>query len=205
MNKFLVSSNIVLIVAVVILFYLQFSEKNQKASILPAQHSSSNNVADGSFKIGYFELDSLDYNYKYLQDVKAELISKDKSVQKQISALQDEFKEKYNEYVQKGATLSQSEQTQYTQNLNDLQKNNQEKAQRLDQSFSMERAMKLQEIKQRIQDYLKTFAKEKGYNYIIGTNEADYFYYKDSTQDITSELLENLNKNYINSLKQKSK
>ncbi|AYD46525.1 MAG TPA: OmpH family outer membrane protein [Arachidicoccus soli] len=202
MNKFLVSSNIILIIAVCILFYLQFNEKAQKSAIVPAQQSSSNNVTDnGSFKIGYFELDSLDQNYKYLQDVKSDLIAKDKSVQKQINDLQNEFREKYNEYVQKGPTLSQSEQTEYTQNLNDLQKQNQEKAQRLDQSFSMERTMKLQEIKQRIQDYLKTFAKEKGYNYIIGTNEADYFYYKDSTQDITKELVENLNKSYADSKK----
>ncbi len=202
MNKFLVSSNIILIIAVCILFYLQFNKKAQKSAIVPAQQSSSNNVTDnGSFKIGYFELDSLDQNYKYLQDVKSDLIAKDKSVQKQINDLQNEFREKYNEYVQKGPTLSQSEQTEYTQNLNDLQKQNQEKAQRLDQSFSMERTMKLQEIKQRIQDYLKTFAKEKGYNYIIGTNEADYFYYKDSTQDITKELVENLNKSYADSKK----
>lgn len=201
MNKFLVSSNIILIIAVIILFYLQFNGKDRKAAIVTTQQNTPDNVANGSFKIGYFELDSLDYNYKYLQDVKAELVSKDKSVQKQINDLQNEFREKYNEYVQKGPTLSQSEQTEYTQNLNDLQKQNQEKAQRLDQSFSMERAMKLQAIKQRIQDYLKTFAKEKGYNYIIGTNEADYFYYKDSTQDITNELVKNLNKSYADSKK----
>ncbi|ANI88025.1 hypothetical protein A9P82_01020 [Arachidicoccus ginsenosidimutans] len=201
MNKYLISSNVVLIIAVIVLFCLHFSKKEQPAQT-PAIAANGTAGAQSNFKFGYFELDSLDNNYKYEQDVKDELVAKDNQIEKQINNLQNEVRDKYNELQKKGPTLSQAEQVQYTNELNELGQQNQTKAENLRKSFGMESDAKLQQVKKRIQNYLKIYAKEKGYKYIIGTSEADpSFYFKDSTQDITEELLRNLNQQYTDSLK----
>ncbi len=200
MNKFLVSSNVVLIVAVIILFCLYFG-KNSNNKVTPITVAATNTGQASGFKIGYFELDSLDNNYKYEQDVKNDLMSQDKDFERQINELQNEVRDKIEEAQKKGPTLSQAEQTNYSNEINELTRQNQDKAQRLQQSMSMERNTKLQQVKLAIQNYLKTYAKDNGYNYIIGTYDTDNFYYKDSAQDITVELVQKLNQIYSDSLK----
>ncbi|MDE1190771.1 MAG: OmpH family outer membrane protein [Arachidicoccus sp.] len=204
MNKFLVSSNVVLIIAVIILFVLHFN-KHASTSAIPETGVKSNSVINGGFKMGYFETDSLDNNYKYEQDVKNELITADKNLEKQLNQLQQELRDRYIEIQKKGPNMSQAEQVQYSNELDQMQKANQEKAQRLQQSMSIEHDTKMRQVKQSIQNYLKSYAHENGYNYIVGTNEDDFFYYKDSAQDITSQLVQKLNQIYTDSLKNAGK
>lgn len=204
MNKFQLGLNIVLIIAIGALFYLYFGHGKERG-IEPLSAKAGNvpmvNTTPGAFKIGYFETDSLDNNYKYEQDVRDELVAKEKSVKKQIDALRNEVGQRYNQMMQKGSALSQQEQMQMQKELEALNAQNSQKADRLNQSLGMERDMKLQQVRQRIQDYLKTFAKAQGYNFIIGTNASDNYYYKDSTQDITAQLLDGLNRSYADSKK----
>jgi len=204
MNKFLVSSNVILIIAVIILFAL-FFKKPGAAHNVPVAQTSGNVSASAGFKVGYFELDSLDNNYKYELDVKEQLMAADKKLESQISDLQNEVRDRYAEIQKKGPNMSQAEQVQYSNELDQLSKNNQAKAQRLQQSMAIERDSKIRQVKQTVQNYLKVFAKENGYNYVIGTNEDDFLYYKDSTQDITTDLVQKLNQLYADSLKNAKK
>lgn len=204
MNKFLVSSNVVLIAAVIVLFALYFKKPGAARSVVPAAQENVSGQNDG-FKVGYFELDSLDNNYKYELDVKEQLMAADKKLESQINDLQNEVRDRYAEIQKKGPGMSQAEQIQYSNELDQLSKTNQAKAQRLQQSMAIERDSKIRQVKQTVQNYLKTFAKENGYNYIIGTNEDDFLYYKDSTQDITKDLVQKLNQLYADSLKNAKK
>jgi len=195
MKKFFIVSNIVLIVAVIILFFLQFDKKQQSAGshITAAKDSAGLQQAQ---RIAYFEMDSIDDSYKYMKEAKDALIKKNKQVEDQINDLRKEVAAKIQEANQKGPSMSQAEQMAYSKEIDELSKKNQDKMQNLGQSLSMERDVQLQKVRSKIQQYLKQFAQEKGYSYIVGTNENDNFYYKDSTLDITSELLSALNAAY---------
>ena len=65
MKNSLLGINIVLAMAVAVLFYFQFGRKNNVASAANTFHQ--NGV---SFKIAYFEMDSVENNYEYLKDVR---------------------------------------------------------------------------------------------------------------------------------------
>jgi len=196
MKKFFIVSNIVLIVAVIILFFLQFSNKNKTASHHVAASRDSSGAVLAAQHIAYFEMDSIDDSYKYMKEAKEALIKKNKQVEDQIGDLRKEVAAKIQEANQKGPSMSQAEQVAYSKEIDELTKKNQDKAQRLGQSLSMERDVQLQKVRSKIQAYLKQFAQEKGYSFIVGTNENDNFYYKDSTLDITAELLSALNAEY---------
>lgn len=195
MKKFFIVSNIVLIVAVIILFFLQFGNRKQPAGNHVTASKDSSGLQQAQ-RIAYFEMDSIDDSYKYMKEAKDALMKKNKQVEDQINDLRKEVAAKIQEANQKGPSMSQAEQMAYSKEIDELSKKNQDKMQRLGQSLSMERDVQLQKVRNKIQQYLKQFAQEKGYSYIVGTNENDNFYYKDSTEDITNELLSALNTAY---------
>jgi outer membrane protein len=196
MKKFFIVSNIVLIVAVIILFFLQFGGKQKSTSHHVITSKDTTGGIHESQRIAYFEMDSIDDSYKYMKDAKESLIKKNKQVEDQINDLRKEVAAKIQEANQKGPSMSQAEQVAYSKEIDELTKKNQDKAQRLGQSLSMERDVQLQKVRNKIQQYLKQYAQEQGYSFIVGTNENDNFYYKDSTLDITAELLSALNAEY---------
>ena len=151
-------------------------------------------------------MDSLDNNYKYEQDVQNDLIASERKMESQENDLQNQVQNRYNELQKKAPTMSQADHERYSNELSNMMQQAQGKIQRLHQSMAMERDAKLHRVKQRIHDYLATYGKENGFNYIIGTSfDTDNFYYKDSAQNITSELIKNLNQQYADSLKKASK
>ena len=61
--------NIVLSIAVAVLFYLHFSEKKK-------QGSNTKPTENKAVKVAYFELDSIQNNYGYFKDVVEEINQK---------------------------------------------------------------------------------------------------------------------------------
>ena len=197
MKKFFIVSNIVLIVAVIILFFLHFGGASKAVSTQPKASTGSQAAPPAAAqRIAYFEMDSIDDSYKFMKDAKESLIKKNQQVEDQIADLRKEVAAKIQEANDKGPSMSQAEQISYSKEIDELTKKNQDKAQRLGQSLSMERDMQLQKVRNKIQAYLKQYAQQKGYSFIVGTNENDNFYFKDSTLDITSELVHALNADY---------
>ena len=54
---------------------------------------------------------------------------------------------------------------------------------------------KMQQIKMKIEDFLKLYNKDKNYAYILSSS-SNIIYYKDSTYNITTELISGLNEAY---------
>src|SRR5215210_1981081 len=106
MNKFLLGLNVVLIIAVGTLYYLYFTYT--KSDIHDRQHAQA--AAANTFKIAYFELDSLQTNYQYYKEVKDYLTKKDSDYGQQLNNIRSRYQNKLKEYQDKGPTLSQSQQ-----------------------------------------------------------------------------------------------
>jgi outer membrane protein len=54
---------------------------------------------------------------------------------------------------------------------------------------------KMQQVKSQVEDYLKEYNKAKGYTYILAY-EPGFMFYRDSSYDITADLLKGLNDRY---------
>jgi outer membrane protein len=192
MKKFLLASNIALLIAVVVLYILYFNYtssdthkviENRKAASMP-------------FRIAYFELDSLQEQYIYLKEVRDNLNKKDVENAKILKAKQDAYYKRVKDYQQKGPTMSQNEQGQFEQQLmqmqNDLRTTQEEK----NQEMQVESMRRLQEVKTKIQEFLKGYCKDKGYAYVFASSNDDYLYYKDTVRNITSDVVRLLNEQY---------
>lgn len=183
--------NIVLALAVSVLFYLHFSSKKSATAVANINTA----VADGKFKIAYFEMDSLENHYEYFIEVRNVLRGKDQENGRQLSEMKNTFAAKYQELQKTAQGMTQAEVNGKQQELMQMEKTFQNKEQMLNQDLQNESFKRLQDVKRKVEDYLKEYNKDKGYSYVL-TSSPDLIYLKDSVYNITSDLIQGLNKQY---------
>jgi outer membrane protein len=109
-----------------------------------------------------------------------------------------EKKQKENELArieaQKKADLD-SQIRNKQQELEQLQKTYQGKEQMMAQEMQDESFKKLQDVKKKIEEYLKEYNKDKGFAYVF-SSAPEFMYLKDSAYNITEDLVKGLNKLY---------
>ncbi len=185
MKNFTLALNIVLVIAVGILFYWHFSNQSSSATM-------EKQVPSGNFSIAYFEPDSLQNQFEYYKDVRNALDSKQQEYGKQLNQYKRNIAEKYQSLQAKAQSMSQAEIANKQQELIDLDKEAKNKEQAYSQELQDETFKKLQEIKKEIEDFLKEYNKDKRYAYIF-SGTPDLIYYKDTAYNITADLVKGLN------------
>lgn len=183
---------------VAVLFVLYFSSRNTKtASNFTSSKHDTGAVASGDFKIGYFEMDSLDSKYELVKDVQAQLNKKQDAMNFELNQMEKKYRDKYNEYQAKAqaGTLSQTQSDQASKELMGMQQEMNARKQSLDQEYQGLYVKLKTDIQKKVEDYLKDFNKSKNYSYIFA-NESGLFYYRDTAYNITDELVKGLNELY---------
>ena len=192
MNKFLLALNIVLVVAVGVLYYMYF--EHTRTDVHDREHAQA--AAANTFKIAYFELDSLQNQYTYYKEVKDYLTKKDAQYNQELSNIRTKYQMKYKEYQEKGPSLSQSQQSDFEQQLMKLQNDYTTKEQENNNAMQTDMVEKLQGVKVKIQEFLKTYCANKGYAYVFASSKDDDIYYKDTIRNITDSIIIGLNAQY---------
>ena len=198
MKQLSIGLNIVLVVLVGILFYLHFDGRNKAAiTAIPAKSDNGANTTAGlaSSRIGYFEMDSLQANYNYFKDALAHLKEKEQTMNAELAGMEKEYQKKVNEWQKKGAAMSQAEADAAQRENAQLQQAYQVRKQALEESFGKQSMEFKKDIKRKIEDYLKGYNKDKNYSYIL-SYEPDFIFLRDTTCNITPDLVKGLNAEY---------
>lgn len=182
--------NVVIALAIAVLFYLQFSGKKGGSSA-----GTSKSVPAGSFRIAYFEADSIQNHFEYFKEIRNTLQAKDVANSRQLNELKNVFTNKYQDLQRSAQTLSQAELANKQQELEQLQKTYQGKEQMMAQEMQDESFKKLQDVKKKIEEYLTEYNKDKGFAYVF-SSAPEFMYLKDSAYNITEDLVKGLNKLY---------
>jgi outer membrane protein len=184
--------------AVAYLYYMHYSYiSSDKHKITEANAAAAN-----SFKIAYFELDTLENSYEFYKEVRTFLTTKQDQMNAQLNKLRDNYMNKVNEFKNRGPNLSQTEQSEFTQQLAKMENDYRDQEQGLGQDMQATTMQKLQEVKNKIEEFLKNYCRSKGYAYVFASSENDYLYYKDTIRNITSDVVRLLNEQH-NSEKKK--
>ena len=191
MKNFTLGLNIVLVVAVGILFYLHFS--GAKGANSPT--TSTKSVPSGNFRIAYFEGDSVQTQFEYFKEIQNQLQAKGQENSKQLGEMKNIFNSKLQDFQKVAQSLSQAEQASKQQELMQMEKAFQGKEKMMSDEFQDEQFKKLQDVKKKIEDYLKVYNKDKGYAFIFSSSP-DLMYLKDSVYDITPDVIRGLNELY---------
>ena len=198
MNKSLLVLNIVLLIALAYLYYAFYNQKNAVQSTKNPQQTSSKT----SFKIAYFDLDTLEKNYVFAKETRDYLKVKNDAMEAKLNKIRQDYTNKVNDYNKRGASMSQTEQSQMQEDLSRLDNYYSQQQQSLGQDFQGEYMQKMLELKTKIQNFLKDYSVQKGYEYIFATSSDDnVIYYKDSVRNITTDVVDKLNEAYRNEKK----
>ena len=183
--------NVVLGIAVAVLFYFQFSGSK------PSVAAGSKAVAAGDFRIAYFEIDSVESQFNYYKEVSNAIQAKAQQNNNELNQLKEVFASKYQELQKNGQRMTEAEVNARQQELQQMDKTFKSKEQMMNNEMQDESMKKLQDVKKKITDYLAEYNKAKGYAFILGNNsDMLSMYYKDTAYDITADLVKGLNELY---------
>lgn len=187
--------NIVLLLAVAVLFYLHFSSGKKPETQKAAAEKTAGSVPRGDFRIAYFEMDSINNSFAMVKDVRAELSKEETAMNNALARLQKSYNDKFTQYQSQAQTMSSVESEKANRDIVQMQQRFASEKQQLEQRLQDLSMRKMQEVKTRVEDFLKEYNKSKGYTYILAY-EPGFMFYRDSTYDVTADLLKGLNDGY---------
>jgi outer membrane protein len=191
MKNALLVINFILIAAVGYLYYLHFHQNGvQKISDLKSAGTPRN---ISTAKVAYIDLDSLQSNYGYYQKIKASFEQRQSSANNEMNAMQKKYQTRAMQLQQKAATMSPKEQEAAMQEMNKMQQDMQSRKQAIDNELYNYNSKMKEDILTRIQNFLKDYNKDGRFSYIF-SYEPGFMFYKDSTLNITPDVIAGLNK-----------
>ena len=193
--------NGVLAIAVIILFVMQFSKPKKADSSAPIT------VKEGTNKlpIAYVNVDSLLLNYNYSKDLNEKKKKKYEntraSLNQKANSLQSDAID-FQKKVENNAFLTNERAQQEHQRI--LKKRDElEKAQNdAAQEFAEEQQKLGEQLRDTLEAQLKIFNADKGFQIILSNSNGDNLLLADPSYDITTELINFLNKNYATKAEQ---
>ena len=192
MKNFSSILSVICLVLIAVLFFLFFNHTEQlkKITVQTEKQNAS------TFKIAYFELDSLEAHYNYFKDAEALSKSKQTAMNNELNAMEKGYQKKIAEWQQKGSTMTQAESQQASQEYATMQQNFQARKQSMQEELAKQNGEIMTDIKTRIENYLKEYNKQKTYSFIFAYDPTSIIYYKDSVYNITNDVVDGLNAGY---------
>lgn len=187
--------NIILLVAVAVLFYLHFSSRNKTEQAKVVSSQAGGSVPRGDFRIAYFEMDSINNSFAMVKDVKTELTSEEEKINNELTRLQRSYNDKLVQLQNSQQANSQIQSEGIQREIMQLRDKITSRKQDLDQKYQNLYMRKMQDVKGRIESFLQEYNKSKGYTYILAY-EPGFMFYRDSAYNITNDLVKGLNEQY---------
>ena len=152
-----------------------------------------------NYKIAFVQIDTLTSQYQKCRDLEADFAKKQANAEATINAKgksftsqMQEFNRKYqsNQFTQQQFEAEQARLAKLQQDLQDLQA-------RLGSSLQEEYQKELRALNDTIQNFTRSYAKEKGYDFILcKSSDISNVLYANEAFDVTAEVVKALNKRY---------
>ncbi|WP_375444132.1 OmpH family outer membrane protein [uncultured Fibrella sp.] len=182
--------NVVLAIAVAVLYYLHFKEHSSDTDL-----KETAKVVEGR-KIVYVNIDSLAGNYDYFKDTRKVLESKQYQLENDIQSRGRSLQNEVAFFQQRAQTMTQ-EQGRAAQAS--LEKKNQDLMayrEQAAQGLAVEKAKKDEELYNQIFDYLKKVNGQNKYELVLGYQKGGNILFADAGSDATKRIIDGLNKEY---------
>jgi outer membrane protein len=186
--------NVVLIIAVGVLYYFQFAGKKdcqrktkQFASTIKPSSSSAPCFA-------YVDLDSLNEKISYIKENRKALEKEQEAIESEWEASYRNLENKKNNFLKRGNAITQTEAEAFQNELIQEQQQVDTKKQTLSQKLNEKSYKFMDDIQQKLKDFLADYNKDKRFTYIFSCgNGLDYMVYKDSSYNITPDVITGMN------------
>jgi outer membrane protein len=200
MNKFSGILSILSFLGVCILGVLHFTGGKAKVAKSPKIVSTGEGgktaVVAGS-RCAYVDIDTLESQYKYFKQKKAEFEKKDKEIAADIERQAREFQAEvmaYQKKMQEGKITSEAEAKATEERLSKKQQDIESRKQSSGSKFLKEQDDFNNELQDKVRAFLAVYAEENGFDYVFMHSQTSLeIMYVNPEDDITAEVVEALN------------
>jgi len=148
------------------------------------------------FKTAYVDTSKLMEDYDQAKDIRAKYEAKStemsKGLKEEIAMFQSEANNFRSEAQAKGAAWAQAKGTELSRREQQLRY----KQDALVLQLQQESGTELDSLVSDVKKFIKGYGKEKGYDYIYGTGQAESILYAKDQYDLTKDILKALNDKY---------
>jgi outer membrane protein len=182
--------NVVLLVAVIILYVLHFSGTKVESTASPADTSSVN------LKFAYITSDSVLKHYEYLKVNRDQLESKTKKMDQDLRNRTEGLRNEINAYQRNVSSMTLGQARATEEDLGKKQQNLQLYQQSLQQQLMQEEARLNKELYDRITVFLKKYGQERGLQVVLKFDPTSDVLFGSPGLDITDDVIKRLNAEY---------
>lgn len=148
-------------------------------------------------KIVYVNSDSLLTKYEYFKDLKTKMEAKGKNAEADLLAKQQAFQREVQQYQAQQNTLAADQRAATEQRLSRKQQELQAYQQNAGSALQNEQAKEQEVLYDKVAEYLKTYAKTKGYKMVLTYSKGNSaILFADESLDVTSAVIVGLNQAY---------
>ena len=169
-------------------------KKNTNADIEPTQVEARENT----LKIGYYDVDSLNEQYKLVKDISAEIETKMKKLSSGFEAEVKSFEKWATDMEKKlkdGLLLS-SEEKKFMEQFQRRQMELGQKEQQLSIEAQQMQSDNFLKATNRVNEFVKRYAQENGFDMILQYQIGGQVTYINESFNVTSDIISGLNKEY---------
>jgi outer membrane protein len=186
--------NGVLVIAVAVLFFLHFKGTPSSNTSTSTITTKSGTTVSTSSAIAYVDLDSLEANYDYYKEKKADFEKNQRNLESSLNAGMESLQREAYEFQQKAQTMTQAEGEATQQRLMDKKNKLEQQRDNGAQNMQAEMTKFNAEVYSKIDTVLLDYNKDHKYAYILSYQKGGAILYTDKGLDITKEVVERLNK-----------
>lgn len=152
---------------------------------------------DNKETIVFINQDTLLSKYNYAKDVTKTIQDKGKAAQSDLASRGQAFQREVADYQKSASTMPADQRQTTEQNLQRKQQDLQAYQQNATAQFQNEQASEGNKVYDKIADFVKGYAKEKGYKLVLTYSKANpTVIYGDAGLDVTADVIKRLNDAY---------
>ncbi len=174
------------LIAVIVLYIIQFSPKQSESSATPSS-------APGTLKLAYINSDTVLKYYDYFKVTKDRLESKGKKLDQDLQSRAQSLQNDISAYQRNLSSMTIGQAKAVEDDLGKKQQNLRLYQQSLEQELVNEQAKINNELYSKVTEYLKKYASENGLEMVLKYDPSSDMLYGSGALDITQEVIKGLN------------
>ncbi len=190
MKNVSVALNVVLVIAVAVLYYLHFSSGKKSTSVTGSEVS----VSEGN--VLYINTDSVVMAYNFTKDKSAFMEDNNKQREQMLRNKQAAYENAVRKYQQEAPIMTERERAKKEEQIMGMQNELLGLQQQFQQDAVMEEQALLMSIIDTLENFMSDYVKGKEVDYVLGYQKNGTIFYRNPARDVTADVIEKLNSRY---------
>ncbi len=181
--------NVVLLIAVSVLFYLHFSSGKKGGS-------ASGEVTVGEGNVLYINTDSVVMAYNFTKDKSAFMEGNNQQREQMLRNKQAAYENAVRKYQQEAPIMTERERAKKEEQIMGMQNELMGLQQQFQQDAMMEEQALLSSIIDTLENFMTGYVEGKDVDYVLGYQKNGTIFYRNPSRDVTADVIQKLNARY---------